>query len=136
MLDLFLINSICYLSAKFNKKYGGKKGDARPRSDRDRQPCARVRSDRDSERQLGNDRDERYRANNSNAEDDYEPPFDKVRGGSRAENEAKEDDRMKTFFRDSQKVIRDIIGSLKFTVYSFLMTKLITICCPEVLRVC
>ena len=132
-------------SAKFNKKFGSKKSDGRkshsdregkrrdregkPRSGRHRKPL----SDRGGHQGEQHHEDDGEDADN---EEVFEPPFDKVRGGSRAENEAKEDDRMKTFFRDSQKVIRDIIGSLKFTVYSFLMTKLITICCPEVLRVC
>ena len=35
----------------------------------------------------------------------YEPPFEKVHGGTRRENEAKEDTRMKAFFRNADKVI-------------------------------
>ena len=34
----------------------------------------------------------------------YQPPFEKVHGGSRLENEAKEDARMNAFFRNGDKV--------------------------------
>ena len=34
----------------------------------------------------------------------FKPPFDKIEGGSRKENEAKEDVGIKAFFRDAEKV--------------------------------
>ena len=62
----------------------------------------------------------REHGDNADAEGEvFEPPFDKVRGGSRAQNEAKENERMKAFFRDSEKVkfdFNDSVNSLFFIV--------------------
>ena len=43
-------------------------------------------------------------ANNAINDEGYEPPFDNVVGGSRSDNEAKENRRIKAFFRDTEKV--------------------------------
>ena len=61
----------------------------------------------DGHRQPQDRDDEGEKPHNVVGEPPFEPPFEKVRGGSRIENEEREDRRMKAFFRDPRKVCGD-----------------------------